>query len=88
MISEIEEGERGVPVLLRQYLKLNASFLSFNVDPAFNDSLDGLMVVDLRRTPAKTLGKYMTPRDAEKFFAFHQSCPKPRIPVGSVTNQD
>jgi hypothetical protein len=82
LISEIEREERGVPVLLRQYLKLNATFLSFNVDPAFNDSLDGLMLVDLRRTPVKTLEKYMGAEGARQFFAYH----RPRAERGLATN--
>lgn len=69
LISEIEREERGVPVLLRQYLKLNATLLSFNVDPAFNDSLDGLVLVDLRRTSVKTLRKYMGAEGADHFLA-------------------
>lgn len=73
LISEIEREEKGVPVLLRQYLKLNATLLSFNVDPAFNDALDGLMLVDLRRTPVRILEKYMGPEGARRFLAFHKS---------------
>jgi hypothetical protein len=73
LISEIEREERGVPVLLRQYLKLNATMLSFNVDPAFNDSLDGLVLVDLRRTPVKTLQKYMGQEGARRFLARHKA---------------
>jgi len=72
LISEIEKEERGVPVLLRQYLKLNATVLSFNVDPAFNDCLDGLLLVDLLRTPARVLRKYMGSEGANHFLAFHE----------------
>jgi putative hemolysin len=72
LISEIEREERGVPVLLRQYLKLNATMLSFNVDPAFNDSLDGLILIDLRRTSPKTLERYMGQDGARQFFARHK----------------
>lgn len=72
LISEIEKEERGVPVLLRQYLKLNATVLSFNVDPAFNDSLDGLLLVDLRRTEVRVLRKYMGVEGASRFLAYHQ----------------
>ncbi len=88
LISEIEEGDRGVPVLLRQYMKMNASFLSFNVDPLFNDSLDGLMVVDLRNSPAKALARYMTPSGAEAFIKHHETSHGPRIPVGIVISSD
>ncbi|NDV62564.1 lysophospholipid acyltransferase family protein [Puniceicoccales bacterium CK1056] len=72
LISEIEREERGVPVLLRQYLKLNATMLSFNVDPAFNDSLDGLILIDLRRTSMKTLERYMGKDGAERFYEHHR----------------
>jgi len=71
LISEIEKEERGVPVLLRQYLKLKATVLCFNVDPAFNDTLDGLLLVDLRRTPVNVLRKYMGSEGAGRFFAHH-----------------
>ncbi len=71
LISEIERESRGVPVLLRQYLKLNATFLSFNVDPDFNDSLDGLMLVDLRRTGSRTMEKYMGEEGIRRFREYH-----------------
>ena len=50
---------RGVPVLLRQYLRLNATLLGFNVDPAFGDALDALMMVDVRRMPAELRRRYL-----------------------------
>lgn len=61
----------GVPVLLRQYLGLNGKLVCFNVDPAFNDALDGLIVVDLRNVAAKTLGRYMGKEQAENYLAHH-----------------
>lgn len=61
----------GVPVLLRQYLGLNGKLVCFNVDPAFNDALDGLIVVDLRNVSAKTLGRYMGKEQAEDYLAYH-----------------
>ncbi|MCD8482550.1 MAG: lysophospholipid acyltransferase family protein [Verrucomicrobia bacterium] len=72
LISEIEREERGVPVLLRQYLKLNATMLSFNVDPEFNDCIDGLVLVDLAKTNEKTLRRYMGDEGAERFYAYHE----------------
>lgn len=45
-IKDIEFGF-GAPVLLKKYLKLNAKMVGFNVDPKFNDALDGLVVVDI-----------------------------------------
>jgi len=70
ILSRMEQG-KGLPVLLRQYLKMNGKLVCFNVDPAFHDTLDGLIVVDLRKVPLKTLGKYMGRQEAEDYFSFH-----------------
>lgn len=58
-VSATEPDRKGVPVLLRQYLKLNATLLEFNVDPDFSDVLDALVLVDLRQAPATVLARYM-----------------------------
>jgi putative hemolysin len=59
LVSELEEDNKGMPVLLRHYLKLNARILSFNVDPSFGHCIDGLIVVDLRTTDPKILRRFM-----------------------------
>ena len=59
MVSEIEQDHKGVPILLKQYLKLNARMLGFNVDPAFGDVTDGLILVDLMQTEPRILQKYV-----------------------------
>lgn len=71
VIARIDEG-KGVPVLLRQYLGLNGKFVSFNVDAEFNDALDGLIVVDLRKVESKTLGRYMGATEAEEYLQSHK----------------
>jgi len=53
-IFEIE-SEYGIPVLLKKYIKLNAKIIGFNVDPDFNDCLDGLVILDLFEVPYETL---------------------------------
>jgi putative hemolysin len=60
LISEIEKDHNKVPVLLRQYIQLNAKIIGFNVDPKFNDAIDGFLVLDIKNVPADTfrmLGK-------------------------------
>ena len=57
LISEIETTHMKVPVLLRQYIALNAKIICFNIDPKFSDSLDGFLVVDLEKIPAEMLEK-------------------------------
>jgi len=70
-ISEIEADQKGVPVLLKQYLKLEGRLLGHNVDPEFSNVLDVLIVVDLRRTAARILGRYLGPANLDRFRAFH-----------------
>lgn len=55
LISEIEPSHGAVPILLKKYLKLNAKLLGFNLDPKFNHSLDGFMVLDLKKVPDETM---------------------------------
>lgn len=71
VIARIDQG-KGVPVLLRQYLGLNGKLVCFNVDPAFNNALDGLIVVDLRSVETKTLARYMGQTEAVDYLAYHQ----------------
>ncbi|MDP0501604.1 MAG: lysophospholipid acyltransferase family protein [Verrucomicrobiota bacterium JB022] len=72
LISEIEHEERGVPVLLRQYLKFNATVLSFNVDPDFNNCIDSLILTDLTKTNERVLKHYLGEEGCERFYAYHE----------------
>lgn len=62
------EGDKGLPVLLRQYLGLNGKLACFNVDKDFNDALDGMIIVDLMNVPEKALSKYMGKEQANIFL--------------------
>ena len=66
-VAESESDSKGIPVLLKQYLKLNATLLEFNVDPAFSDCLDALILVDLHDAPANVLSRYMGKEAYAKF---------------------
>lgn len=70
-ISEIEADQKGVPILLKQYLRLDGRLLGYNVDPDFASVLDVLIVVDLRQTAPKALQRYMGRENLERFRAFH-----------------
>lgn len=72
LVAMQEEGEKGVPVLIKQYLKLGGRMLGFNVDRDFNDCIDGLILVDLLQTDPKVLQKYMGREGAEAFLAYHR----------------
>lgn len=70
VIQDIEDGS-GLPVLLRHYLKVGGRIVGFNVDPDFNNSLDGLIVVDLLETSKRSLAKFMGRENAEAFLEYH-----------------
>ena len=58
IVSSVEQDGKGVPVLVKHYLKLNGFFVSFSVDPDFGNSLDGLIVVDMRDMGDAYLRRY------------------------------
>ncbi len=71
LLAVLENDARGVPVLIRQYLKLGGQMLGFNVDRQFSNVIDGLVRVDLRETDPRLLRKYMGEVGAEAFQAAH-----------------
>ena len=54
-IGDVDELNSGLPVLLKKYIKLNAKIIGFNVDPKFNNCLDGLIALDLCDIPPNTI---------------------------------
>lgn len=49
------EPEMRMPVLIKKYIKQNAKVISFNVDPSFNDAIDGLMYIRISELPESTI---------------------------------
>jgi putative hemolysin len=70
-ISDVEADGKELPILVKQYLKVGGSILAFNVDRAFSNVLDGLVMVDLRKTRRDALNRYMTAPGAESFLQYH-----------------
>ena len=70
-IAHLEQDGKGIPVLLRQYLKLGGELLGFNVDRSFSDVLDGLIMVDLRKADASRLASYMGKEGVTTFRRYH-----------------
>ncbi len=54
-IQDIEPYDYRMPVLLKKYIKLNGKIICFNVDPKFNNALDGLLILDLFQVPIDTI---------------------------------
>lgn len=78
-ISEFEFDGKGIPILLRQYLKMGGEVLAFNVDGRFSDTLDGLIVVDLRNSDRKALQKYLGSEGAARFIEYHRALSVPEF---------
>jgi len=72
-ISDLEPDGKGIPILVRQYVKLGGKLLAFSVDPQFGNTLDGFVMVDLTRTSPEILSRYMGKDRAQIFFAWHRT---------------
>lgn len=73
IISDIELSGWGLPVLIKQYTKLAAKAVAWNVDPDFGDVLDCLMAADLMEADRKYLARYLGPEDEAAYHRRHQS---------------
>jgi hypothetical protein len=77
-ISMFESDGKGVPVLVKHYMKLGGKFLGFNVDAKFSNVLDGLLLVDLREDKPDLLARYLGKEGAKNFLRLHAATtPKP-----------
>jgi hypothetical protein len=65
IIDEIEPGNLRLPVLMKKYVKQNARLVAFNVDPKFNNSVDGLMYIRIADLPDSTVKPVMEEFQAE-----------------------
>ncbi|MGB1041876.1 MAG: GNAT family N-acyltransferase [Tenacibaculum sp.] len=65
IIDEIEPGALRMPVLIKKYVKQNARLVAFNVDPKFNNAIDGLMYIKVADIPDSTVKPVMEEFQAE-----------------------
>jgi hypothetical protein len=65
IIDEIEPGSLRMPVLIKKYIKQNAKVVAFNVDPLFNNAVDGLMYIRIADLPESTVKPVMEEFQAE-----------------------
>jgi putative hemolysin len=65
LIDEIEPGALRIPVLIKKYVKQNARLVAFNVDPKFNNAVDGLMYIKVADIPESTVKPVMEEFQAE-----------------------
>nr|WP_315253646.1 lysophospholipid acyltransferase family protein [uncultured Flavobacterium sp.] len=65
LIDELEPGILRLPVLIKKYIKQNAKLVAFNVDPLFNNAIDGLMYIRISDIPESTMKPVMEEFQAE-----------------------
>ena len=65
IIDELEPGSLRLPVLIKKYIKQNARVVAFNVDPLFNNAIDGLMYIRIADIPESTMKPVMEEFQAE-----------------------
>jgi len=70
-IASIEPDSKSMPVLLRQYLRLNARLLGVSLDDQFGNVLDALMMVDLAAVEPGLLARYLGREGTLQYLSRH-----------------
>ena len=71
LIADLESDGKGVPILIKHYLKTGGRLLGFNVDRRFSNALDALIMVDLRLAPDALQERLLGKPGAAEFRALH-----------------
>ncbi|MDD2634571.1 MAG: lysophospholipid acyltransferase family protein [Bacteroidales bacterium] len=58
LIRDIDLNNFGIPVLIKKYLSLGGKILDFNIDPKFNYSVDGLVVLEIDVVSEEVIKSY------------------------------
>ncbi|MBX2850837.1 MAG: lysophospholipid acyltransferase family protein [Phycisphaeraceae bacterium] len=73
LIKELEADGKPIPILLKQYLKLNGQLMGFNVDPDFGNVLDGLILIDVPSIDERVMKKYLGAETGEAYLRYHEA---------------
>jgi len=71
-LMKLSNGDYRMPTLFKKYLKINSKFLCFNVDPDFNDTLDGLLLLKFTDYPKDELDMMLKDIPEEKHPAYYK----------------
>lgn len=93
IIDEVEPGTLRIPVLIKKYIKQNAKVVAFNVDPLFNNAVDGLMYIRIEDLPESTVKPVLEEFQAEmekKYFNKEKETfdPAPENKVNSTSEKN
>jgi len=79
IIDELEPGTLRLPILIKKYIKQNAKVIAFNVDPLFNNAVDGLMYIRIADLPESTVKPVMEEFQAEMERKFAENGDGPEV---------
>lgn len=70
-LKEINPDLGGMPILLKQYLRMDGQLVGFNIDHNFSDVVDGLIIVDLLKSNPDNLKRYMGDEEYDGYISYH-----------------
>ncbi|MEM9345971.1 MAG: GNAT family N-acyltransferase [Planctomycetota bacterium] len=73
LVKELEADGKPIPILLKQYLKLNGQLMGFNVDPDFGNVLDGLILIDVPSIDTRVMKKYLGEQTGDAYLKYHEA---------------
>jgi hypothetical protein len=71
LVTGIEQDGKGVPVLIKHYIRMNARLISFGVWKNHSNAVVSFIITDLTTSDPKFLKRYMGAEGYERFMAFH-----------------
>lgn len=71
-IRKLSNSDYRMPTLFKKYLNINSKFLCFNVDPDFNDTLDGLLLLKFTDYPKEELEMMLKDVAQEERTAYYR----------------
>lgn len=71
LVASLESDGKGVPILIKHYVRMNARLLSFGVWTNHSNAVVSFMLADLTTADTKFLRRYMGEDGYRNFIAFH-----------------
>lgn len=83
LVTGLEEDGKGVPILIKHYLRMNARLISFGVWKNHSNAVVSFIVTDVTTSDPKFIRRYMGAEGYARFMAYHG------VPVpGSAAGED
>ena len=71
LVTSLEPDGKGVPVLIKHYVRMNAKLLNFGVWKNHSDAVVAFMMADITTAEPKLIRRYMGDEGYAKFRAYH-----------------